>query len=125
MLASGERTSADLQPEAGNVVSSFLSADGVAERELAIGEGPTRLDVIVIVEAAQGELRLDLFDPDGAPAMVVESRPNESVTATGAVVIDAQGVLRYRVTTRGARGGSYQILYQRASGPLAPNAPAP
>ncbi|HMO59680.1 MAG TPA: hypothetical protein PKA05_14065 [Roseiflexaceae bacterium] len=125
MLVSGERTSSDIRPESGNLVSSFISADGISEHELEIGDGPTRLDVIVIVEAAQGVVRLDLFDPEGSPVMIVESRPNESVTATGAVVIDAQGILHYRVVTRSARGGSYQILYQRAAGPPTPTVPAP
>jgi hypothetical protein len=113
MLASGARSSEDVAPEAGNQSTIFVSAEGSELHSLAVGEPGAELRVIVILEAEQGELRLDVLDADSAVALSAQSRPDEQVTRSGAVTADAEGMLRYRVTARGARNGGYQILYQR------------
>lgn len=113
MLTSGEQTLADSQPNGGNVSTTFVSADGETVRELTIGAGVSRLQVIAIVEVAQGELRIELLDADGAVVFAVQGRPNQQISRSGFVETDAKGVLRYRVVARGARNGSFQILYQQ------------
>lgn len=113
MIASGGRSSEDAGPEAGNQVMSFVSAEGEELRQLNTGAPAAELRVIVILEAEQGELRLDVIGGDGQVVLSAQSRPDEQVTRSGSVSTDAQGALRYRVSARGARNGSYQILYQR------------
>ncbi|MFO7169144.1 MAG: hypothetical protein DIU80_014065 [Chloroflexota bacterium] len=112
MLVSGERVNEDISPEAGNRSASFVSAEGEALHELRTGAPDAELRVIVILEAEQGELRLDLLD-DGEVTLSARSRPDEQVTRSGTAATDSEGVLRYRVAARGARNGGYQILYQR------------
>lgn len=112
MLVSGEQGSSDVQPDSGNVSSSFVSAEGSQERSLATGRGGT-FNVITIVAVQQGDLRVEVLDPSGSVVLAVQGRPNEQVTRTGSVPSDAQGNLRYRVSARGARDGSYQLLFQR------------
>lgn len=113
MLTSGERTSQDVGLQAGNRSATFVSAEGDELRSLEVGAPGAELQVIVILEAEQGELRLDVLDADSAVALSAQSRPDEQVTRSGSVTTDAEGVLRYRVTARGARNGGYQILYQQ------------
>lgn len=113
LLTSGERTSEDAGPQAGNRSAVFVSAEGGELRSLQVGAPDAELRVIVILEAEQGELRLDVLDADSAVALSAQSRPDEQVTRSGSVMTDAEGVLHYRVTARGARNGGYQILYQR------------
>lgn len=113
LLTSGERTSADTQPTAGNVSASFVSAEGQSERSIDLGE-QARLTVIAVVSVAQGELRIEVLDTNGSIALSVAGRPNEQVTKSGSVQTNPDGQLRYRIVARGARDGSYQLLYQRA-----------
>jgi hypothetical protein len=113
MLASGERVSEDIAPEAGNRSAVFVSAEGDEVRSLDIGAPGAQLRVIVILEAEQGELRLDVLDADSAVALSAQSRPDDQVTRSGLVSAGEDGQLRYRVSARGARNGGYQILYQQ------------
>ncbi len=112
LLMSGGVTSTDTQASAGNVSASFVSAEGQDERTLDVGE-QSQLSVITIVSVAQGELRVDILDPNGSVALSVQGRPNEQVTKLGTVQADANGELHYRVIAQGARNGSYQVLYQK------------
>jgi hypothetical protein len=114
LLTSGERPSIDTQPDGGNISTSFIGADGDAERTVDTGAPTAALNAIVIVQAERGELRVDLLNPDGNVAFSVQARPDEQVTRSGPVQTDAAGHLRYRVSARGARNGGYQVLYQRA-----------
>jgi hypothetical protein len=114
LLVSGERASADSLPDGGNVSSSFVGADGVTERTIETGAAAAELNAIVIVQAERGELQVELVNPDGSIAFSVKGRPDEQVTRQGAVRTNDDGRLRYRVIARGARNGSYQVLYQRA-----------
>jgi len=113
MLVSGERTSEDVRPEAGNRSDSFVSAEGEAVHTLNVGVPDATLRVIVLLEAEQGELRLDVLDGQQAVGLSAQSRPGDQVTRSGSVTIGGDGLLRYRVTARGARNGGYQILYQQ------------
>ena len=113
LLVSGERSSSDSQPAGGNFTTSFVGADGQDERTIDTGAAGATLRVFVIVKVERGELRVEMLNPDGAVVFSTQARPDQSTTRTGSVVTDDQGQLRYRVTTRGARNGSYQVLYQR------------
>ena len=113
MLMSGGRTSADTLPDGGNVSASFVGADGRDEQAVETGAPRSAFNTIVIVEAARGELQVELLNGDGSVAFAVKGRPDEAVTRSGSVTTDDVGQLRYRVTATGARNGSYQLLYQR------------
>ncbi len=113
MLVSGDRASTDVRPDAGNVTRTFLGAEGSEEYAIPIGSGATTLQTIVIVELQQGEMRLEMLNAGGSVAFAVQSRPGDQVSRAGAIRLDETGTLRYRVITRGARDGGYQILYQR------------
>ena len=114
LLTSGERPSMDALPDGGNVSSTFVGAQGNAERTVDTGAKGAIMNAIVIVQAERGELRLELLNPDGNVAFSVQARPDEQVTRRGDVLTDEQGRLRYRVIAQGARNGGYQVLYQRA-----------
>ena len=90
-----------------------MSAEGSDDRSVATGLGATTLNVIAIVEVEQGELRLDVLRPDGGVVIALQSRPNEQITRSASIPTGADGLLHYRVVTRGARNGAFQILYQR------------
>lgn len=113
MLISGKRESLDAGSEAGNTRVSFLSAEGDELGSIAVGPSFTTYEVIVIIAVEQGELQLDVFDASGAPAISLKARPDEQVTRSANLASDERGNLRFRVTTRGARNGSYQLLYRR------------
>lgn len=113
MLVSGDRLSADVRPDSGNVTRTFLGAEGTEEYAIPVGDGAAMLQTIVILELQQGEMRLDMLNAGGSVAFTVQSRPGDQVSRTGAVRLDETGTLRYRIVTRGARDGRYQILYQR------------
>lgn len=113
MLVSGDRVSSDAQPAGGNVTRTFIGAEGDEEYELLVGAGAASLQVIVIVEAQQGEAIVEVLQPGGSVALSVRSRPGEQISRSGTVLVDDTGTLRYRVFARGARDGGYQILYQR------------
>ena len=114
LLVSGEQASSDTLPDGGNVSSSFVGADGVSERTIDTSALAATLNAIVIVQAERGELQVEVLNPDGSVAFAVKGRPEEQVTRQGNAQTDDQGQLRYRVIARGARNGSYQLLYQLA-----------
>lgn len=112
LLVSGEQTSVDLQPGSGNLTASFVSAEGQEVRSLKIAEDARTIQVIVIVEVESGDLRIDLLRPDGAVEFAVEGRADSPVTRTSEIQTDDQGYIHYRLLAQGARGGSYQLLFQ-------------
>jgi hypothetical protein len=114
LLVSGERASSDTLEDGGNISSSFVGADGITERTVDTGAPGSEINAIVIVQAERGELQVELINPDGSIAFSVKGRPNEQVTRQGPVRTNDSGRMRYRVIARGARNGSYQVLYQRA-----------
>jgi hypothetical protein len=113
MLVSGDRLSTDVRPDSGNVTRTFLGAEGSEEYAIPVGGGAAMLQTIVILEVQQGEMRLEMLNAGGSVAFAVQSRPGDQVSRSGIVQPDETGTLRYRVITRGARDGGYQILYQR------------
>jgi hypothetical protein len=112
LLLSGEQTLVDAQPAGGNFSTTFVSAEGGAERTIQTGAGPTTLNVIAALRVQQGELRLEMLSPDGAVALAIQGRPDEQVTKIGKVPTDNEGNLHYRIVARGARNGSIEVLYQ-------------
>jgi hypothetical protein len=112
LLVSGERTTIDLLAGSGNVSTTFVSAEGGEERTVQVGDGPAELQVIAIIGVESGDLQIDLLQPDGAVAFAVAGRPDSQVTRSSRVRSDEAGVVRYRVSARGARNGEYQIFFQ-------------
>ena len=72
------------------------------------------MNVIVILTVQEGELQLEILDPQDSVTLAVQGRPGEQVTRSGTVATDERGDLHYRVTARGARNGGFQVLYQPA-----------
>lgn len=93
-------------------MASFVSAEGQEVRSLKIAEDARTIQVIVIVEVESGDLRIDLLRPDGAVEFAVEGRADSPVTRTSEIQTDDQGYIHYRLLAQGARGGSYQLLFQ-------------
>jgi hypothetical protein len=85
MLASGERASTDIRPDAGNVTRTFLGAEGSEVYAVSIGDGEALLQVIAILELQQGEMRLELLNAGGSVAFAVQSRPGDQVSRSGMV----------------------------------------
>lgn len=112
MLISGEATSVDLQAGSGNLLTTFVGAEGREERTIDVGPPSAQVQVIAIVGVETGDLELSLLQPDGAVAFAVAARPDAQVTRSGAVQTDEAGAIRYSVSARGARNGAYQIFVQ-------------
>lgn len=112
MLMSGQETTIDVADGTGNVLTRFVSAEGGEEALIDVGLPAAEVQVIAIVGVDSGDLELTLLQPDGAAAFTVASRPDTEVTRSGGVRTDEEGRLRYRVSARGARDGSYQIFVQ-------------
>ena len=115
LLMSGEQSTTDTQATSGNFNTTFVSAEGGQERTIQTGVGSATLSVIAWVRVQQGELRIELLDPNGAVAISIQGRPDEQITKSGNVPTDSEGNLRYRVIARGARNGGFQVLYQLAA----------
>lgn len=114
MLSSGLRQSTDIGENAGNTVASFIGAEGSEQHSINVGQANARYTVILTVAIESGELYVDMIEGgSGTVAFSVQGRPDEQVTRTGTAATDARGMLYYRVNARGARKGSYQLLYQR------------
>jgi hypothetical protein len=114
MLASGQRASTDIRPDAGNTSVSFIGAEGSDAQFLEIGQPNTRFNVIVTAQVDTGDLQVDMLDgASGTVQLSVQARPDEQVTRSGSIVTDGRGQLHFRINARGARNGGYQILYQR------------
>jgi hypothetical protein len=112
LLVSGEAMTIDLADGVGNVSTTFVSAEGNEERSVRVSDGAVELQVITIVGLESGDLEIALLQPDGALAFAVASRPDTQVTRSGTVRSTENGEIRYLVTARGARNGSYQLFFQ-------------
>jgi hypothetical protein len=114
LLLSGAQQSADRAEDAGNVSVQFVSAEGTEVREVTVADAATNLLVTVFARSEQGQLRIEILDPQGSATLVIEGTPEEQV-ARATVATDDNGVLRYRIKATGARRGGFQILYQPVS----------
>ncbi|NJM06393.1 hypothetical protein HC891_09675 [Candidatus Gracilibacteria bacterium] len=112
LLASGERTTIDLQGVSGNVNTVFVSAEGEEIRSLKVADNAVDVQVITIVAVESGDVQLDVYQADGSVAFNVASRPDGQVTRSAVVRANDDGEVRYRVLARNARNGSYQIFFQ-------------
>lgn len=112
MLMSGEATTVDMQEGSGNLLTTFVGAEGSGERDLEVGAPGATVQVIAIVGVESGDLELSLLGPDGSVSFTVAARPDAQVTRSGSVRADDSGRLRYTVSARGARNGSYQLFVQ-------------
>lgn len=112
LLISGEATTIDLVEGGGNLLTTFVSAEGDEFRTVETGLPDAEVQVIAVVEVVSGDLQLAVVEPDGAVAFVVAARPATPVTRSGGVRTDANGRIRYRITAQDARDGVYQLLIQ-------------
>jgi hypothetical protein len=112
LLISGEQTTIDLLAGTGNLSTTFVSAEGGEERTVQVSEGAAELQAIAIVSLEAGDLQIDLLQPDGSVAFAISGRPDSQVTRSSPVRSDTSGMVRYRVSARGARNGAYQIFFQ-------------
>jgi uncharacterized protein YfaP (DUF2135 family) len=112
LMISGEATTVDVQAGSGNLLTTFVGAEGREVRRVEVGEPGAEVQVIAIVGVESGDLELAIIQPDGAVAFAVAARPDTQVTRSGAVRTDETGAIRYSVTARGARNGSYQVFVQ-------------
>lgn len=112
MLASGEQSVVDLQPAGGSVSTSFVSAEGEDLRTIKTDAGQT-VNMVVFVDVAEGELRVDMLDPGGSVVFSTQGRAGERVTHSGRVTADGEGLVRYRVVAHSARKGRLELFYQQ------------
>lgn len=112
LLISGEQTTIDLAEAGGNVLTTFVSAEGAEERVVDTGLPDAEVQVIAVLEVGSGDLQVVLLQPDGAVAFAVAARPATQVTRSGPVRTDAEGRVRFRVEARSARDGTYQVFVQ-------------
>lgn len=112
LLISGEATSTDIQDGAGNLLSSFVGAEGQTERILELGLAESEVQVIAILSVESGDLELALMQPDGSVAFTIAARPDTEITRSGLVRTNDQGQLRYQINARGARNGQIQLFFQ-------------
>ncbi|MEI7770154.1 MAG: hypothetical protein WCI67_09215 [Chloroflexales bacterium] len=112
LLLSGEQTTIDLLAGAGNLSTTFVSAEGGEERTVQVGKGSAELQAIAVVSLESGDLQIELLQPDGSVAFAIAGRPDTQMTRSGPVRGDASGTVRYRVSARGAHNGSFQIFFQ-------------
>ncbi|MEM8532179.1 MAG: hypothetical protein AAGF95_15145 [Chloroflexota bacterium] len=114
LLVAGQQQSSDIQADAGNVSSAFVSAEGTQRRTIAT-DTPGELNVMVLTSVDRGDLRIEFLEPDGSVAFSIEGSPEGQRSQSGNVSTDEQGRLHYRVVARNARNGNFRILYQRLS----------
>ena len=112
LLISGEATSTDIQDGAGNLLSSFVGAEGQTERILELGLAESEVQVIAILSVESGDLEITLMQPDGSVAFTIAARPDAEITRSGLVRTNDQGQLRYQINARGARNGQIQLFFQ-------------
>lgn len=112
LLVSGEETTIDLVEGGGNVLTTFVSAEGAEVRTLETGAPGAEVQVIAVVEVNTGDLQLELIQPEGSVAFALAARPNTQVTRSGGVRTDDEGRVRFRVSATAARDGAYQLFVQ-------------
>jgi hypothetical protein len=126
-LASGERMIPEtLSPDGiGQTSAQFVNADGTTEREILVGQPAILVELDVAASAEWGELILEFLAPDGSTMLTVESRYGRAGRGSAIVVSDEAGQVRYRVTSREARNGSYTIRYRTQAVPTPTPAATP
>lgn len=113
MLISGEETTVDLREDGGNLLTTFVGAEGREIRQLDVGTPGADVQVIVIVSIESGDLEVAVAEAGGAVSFAVAARPDTQVTRSGTVRANERGQVTYTVTARSARHGSYQIFVQQ------------
>jgi hypothetical protein len=112
-LISGPTRSADRTADGGNVFVSFVSAEGNDTQSVATNFPSQQLQVTVFAQNRNGQMRIEVLDPQGSVVLSVEGTAQERV-GQAVVQTDPAGVFRYRVRATGAQRGSFTILYQPA-----------
>ena len=115
LLIAGGQQSSDRAEDGGNVSVQFVSAEGTEIRQVKAADTAATLEVTVFARVERGQLRIEVLDPQGSAAIVLEGTPEEPV-ARGSVQTDADGNLRFRIKATGAQRGGFQLLYQPAAG---------
>jgi len=111
LLVAGEQASTDVTGDGGNVYATFVSADGVETRSVPTEFLNQPLRVNVSARTAQGQLGIEVLNPDDSVAFVVDAQAEDQLNG-GTVTTNAAGEFRYRVRASGAQDGEYQILFQ-------------
>lgn len=92
---------------------SFVSAEGTETQAVATNFPSQQLEVTVFTQNRNGQIRIEVLDPQGSVVLSIESTAREGV-AQALVQTDSQGTFRYRVRATGAQRGSFTILYEPA-----------
>jgi type 1 fimbria pilin len=111
LLVAGEQASIDVTVDGGNVYATFVSADGVEVRSVATEFRNQPLTVNVSARTAQGQLGIEVLNPDDSVVFVVDAQAEEQYNGN-TVTTNAAGEFRYRVRATGAQDGEFQILFQ-------------
>jgi hypothetical protein len=110
-LIAGEQASNDNTPDGGNVYVTLVSADGSEVRSVPTEFRDQPLGVFVSARSEQGQLRIEVLNPDDSVVFVVDAQPSEQYN-DGTVLTNTAGKFRYRIRATGAQNGEFQILYQ-------------
>ncbi len=111
LLIAGQQASIDVTADGGNVYATFVSADGVEVRSVATEFRNQPLTVNVSARTAQGQLGIEVLNPDDSVAFVVDAQVEDQFNR-GTVTTNGAGEFRYRVRASGAQDGEFQILFQ-------------
>lgn len=111
LLIAGEQASNDNTADGGNVYVTLVSADGNEVRRVPTRFRNRALTVFVSARNEQGQLRIEVLNPDNSAVLVVDAQPSDQ-TKPGVVTTNAAGEFRYRIRATGAQNGEFQILYQ-------------
>ncbi len=111
LLIAGEQASNDNTPDGGNVYVTLVSADGNEVRSVPTEFRDQPLGVFVSARSEQGQLRIEVLNPDNSVVFTVDAQPSEQYN-DGTVLTNAAGEFRYRIRATGAQNGEFQILYQ-------------
>lgn len=110
-LISGATRSADQTADGGNVFVSFVSAEGTETQTVTTNFPSQQLEVTVFTQNRNGQIRIEVLDPQGSVVLSIEGTAQEGVEQA-LVQTDAEGTFRYRVRATGAQRGSFTILYE-------------
>jgi len=111
LLVAGEQASNDNTADGGNVHVTLVSADGSEVRSVPTDFRDQPLRVFVSGRSEQGQLRIEVLNPDDSVVFTVDAQPSEQFN-DGPITTNAVGEFRYRIRATGAQNAEFQILYQ-------------
>jgi hypothetical protein len=114
-LSSGQQTTTGKGPGGGSFAVEFVTSDsmeGASEETIQIADHEVLVSVICTASIKKGGLQIEILKPDGSAALTLKGQTTRENVATALVRTDAEGRLRYRISTSEAHGGAYRIVYQ-------------